>query len=77
MVIRSFAIRSSGRDLRAVRRATPTLAVALPEPPTKAELVTLAKARGLDTRGTKADISARLAVPESNDATVNVEPADD
>lgn len=71
-VIRSFAIRSSGRDLRAVRR--PVRPVSAPEP-TKAELVALAKERGLDTRGNKADIAARLAAPESNDATV--EPSDD
>lgn len=77
MQIRGFSVRSSGRDLRAVRRPVPTVAVAVTEPLKKAELVALAEERGLDTSGTKAELSARLAGVESNDATVKVETPDE
>lgn len=77
-VIRAFNVRTSGRDLTAVRRpdrtrlaakAVQVQSVAIdPASLKKAELVELAGSRGKATTGTKADIAARLA--ESNDATV-------
>lgn len=70
--ITRFSVRTSGRNLREVRRPKPAV-----DPTTlkKAELAALAEARGVDTSGTKADILARLTPPESNDA--DVWPADD
>lgn len=70
MNIKSFAVRSSGRDFRVVRRPAPPAPVAKPAELKKAELVELAGTRGVDATGTKADILERLAAPESNDATV-------
>jgi DNA topoisomerase IA len=68
--IRSFAVRSSGRDLTAVRRrvkeVVEPVAELVDEPVDpaslkKAELVELAESRGVDTSGTKADIVERLS----------------
>jgi hypothetical protein len=61
--------RTSGRDLRAVRRPLPSVARAVAENLRKAELVELAEARGLDTSGTKADIVERLTT--SDDVTTH------
>lgn len=63
----SWAVRSSGRDYRVVRRPTPSVPAASVDTLKKAELVALAEERGLDTSGTKADIVERLT---SNDADV-------
>jgi hypothetical protein len=55
----TFSDRTSGRDLRAVRRP-----ILLPDDPTtlkKAELVALAEASGVDASGTKAEIVERLS----------------
>jgi hypothetical protein len=61
--ITRFAVRSSGRDVRLVRRPAPTIIPSVELK--KAELVELAEARGIDTSGTKADIVERLT--ESDD----------
>ena len=61
MDIVRFSSRTSGRDLRAVRRPKPTLKPVELEALKKAELVELAEARGVDTSGTKADIVDRLS----------------
>jgi SAP domain-containing protein len=59
--ITHFAVRSSGRDIRLVRRpgrsrvATKDVASLK-----KDELVKLAEERGVDTSGTKAEITERL-----------------
>jgi hypothetical protein len=58
--ITRFSVRSSGRDIRAVRRPAPTVAKPTVEGLRKAELVELAEERGLDTSGTKAEIAERL-----------------
>ena len=71
--ITRFAVRSSGRVLADVRRpvrvkvaktvqAAPAKAVAQvdPEAMTRAELVEMADAKGVDASGTKADIADRL-----------------
>lgn len=65
MEIKSFSVRSSGRDIRAVRRidrATQTRKSGLADPATlkKAELVALAESQGVDASGTKADLVERL-----------------
>lgn len=77
MEIKSWSVRSSGRDIQAVRRpdgATLARKSGLADPATlkKAELVALAEAQGVDTSGTKAEIVERLT-PESNDATVTTD----
>ena len=69
-----WAVRSSGRDIRLVRRPKPAVALAAVAKLKKADLVAAAQERGLDTSGTKADLTARLTGVESNDATV--EPGD-
>lgn len=59
--ITRFSVRSSGRDITAVRRPK---AVAKPVQLTelkKADLVALAEAQGVDAGGTKADIVERLS----------------
>ncbi len=63
--ITRFAVRSNGRVLSAVRRPVrERLAVKAGVAPIetlkKAELVKLAEERGVDTSGTKAEISERL-----------------
>lgn len=63
--IERFTIRrSSGRDLRAVRRpqrlSTPKPATTSLDGLTKAELAALAESKGLDTSGTKAELTERL-----------------
>lgn len=68
--ITRFSVRSSGRDIRAVRRPVPTVALAVLTGLKKDELVRLAEERELDTSGTRADLTARLTGAESNDATV-------
>jgi hypothetical protein len=64
--ITRFSVRSSGRDIRAVRRPDPaSLArksgLADPASLKKAELVAMAEAQGIDSSGTKADIVERLS----------------
>jgi hypothetical protein len=66
--IHRFAVRSSGRDLSLVRRplarAPIVVAPVVVEPALdemlKADLVSLAESKGVDSSGTKADIVARL-----------------
>lgn len=69
----SWAVRSSGRDVKSVRRPLPSVARATAEKLRKAELVAAAEERGLDTDGTKAELVDRLTGVESNDATVSVD----
>lgn len=68
--ITRFAVRSSGRDVTLVRRPR-RMAAGRPRPVEpdpapalgdmlKADLVSLAESRGIDSSGTKADILARL-----------------
>lgn len=71
--ITRFAVRSSGRDLTAVRRPSPSLASVTLVGLKKAELVATAQERGVDTSGTKAEIIDRLTGVESNDATVETD----
>ena len=69
----SWQVRSSGRDVTAVRRPLPSVARATAEKLKKAELVAAAEERGLDTDGTKAELVDRLTGVESNDATVETD----
>lgn len=66
--ITRFAVRNSGRVLTDVRRPVRSTAPKVvvepaavdPDAMTKAELVEMAEAKGVDTSGTKADIADRL-----------------
>jgi len=69
-----WAIRSSGRDYRQVRRPVPTVAKSTVARLKKDELVAMADERGIPTEGTRAELIGRLTGVESNDATV--EPGD-
>lgn len=62
----SWAVRSSGRDIAAVRRPLPSFARATAEKLKKAELVAAAEERGLDTDGTKAELVDRLTGGETD-----------
>ena len=64
--------RTSGRDLKAVRRPVKTLRRGVAAAMNKAELVEYAEEAGLDTSGTKAELLDRVA-PESNDASVQAD----
>jgi hypothetical protein len=57
--ITRFSVRSSGRDLSAVRR--PRKAKVDHASLKKAELIELAEAQGIDSSGTKADLVERLS----------------
>lgn len=64
--ITRFSVRSSGRDVQAVRRPDPASQFrksGLVDPASlkKAELVAMAEAQGIDSSGTKADIVERLS----------------
>lgn len=61
--------RTSGRDLKAVRRAKPTYSKSALAAMRKADLVAAAEQAGVDVEGTKADLVERLA-PQQNDADV-------
>jgi hypothetical protein len=58
--------RTSGRDLRAVRRPVKTVDKAAASKMKKADLVALAEAQGVDAEGTKADLVERLTTDESD-----------
>jgi hypothetical protein len=63
--IHRFAVRSSGRDLTLVRRPLRDVPVVVKAEPAldemlKADLVSLAESKGVDSSGTKADLLARL-----------------
>lgn len=66
-----WAVRSSGRDYRVVRRPTPTVARSTVARLKKADLVAEAEQRGLETEGTRAELIDRLT--GSNDATVETD----
>ena len=71
--ITRFAVRSSGRDVTAVRRPVPSVSRAAALALKKAELQALAEERGVETSGTKADLVDRLTGVESNDAEVETD----
>ena len=71
--ITRFAVRSSGRDITAVRRPVPSVSRAAALALKKVELQALAEERGVDTAGTKAEIVNRLTGVESNDAEVTTD----
>jgi hypothetical protein len=69
--ILGYSVRSSGRDLNAVRRVRRVAPVVVEQPAVvktepaldemlKSDLVSLAESTGVDSSGTKADILARL-----------------
>lgn len=60
--------RTSGRDLKAVRRPKRTLRRGVAAAMNKSELVEFAQEAGIDTSGTKAELIERMAAPESDES---------
>ena len=59
--ITRFKVRSSGRDLTAVRRPKPSFSRLALSAMKKAEVVAIAEEIGVDPEGTKAEVIDRLA----------------